>query len=256
MRAIWAIACGMIKELIRKKDFYVLLIFMLVLLGFLSYQNFFDIDGVSRYVRDFGYSLVMFFSFITAVTFTAKQMPSEYNARTIYPLLAKPLSRQTIILGKFCGGVMVAVTSFSVFYAIFTGFYMIGGEGKNLVLLGQGYITGILFLCMITALVMFFSNFMTMSANVTLSFLLYLSIGGLAGSMREVALFSKGIIAIVYGAIYYVLPHLEFFDLRTRITHAWDPLPLWVVFSLTGYTFIYCFVLLYFAGYIFGRKKF
>ena len=256
MRAVWAIACGMIKELIRKKDFYVLLIFMLVLLGFLSYQNFFQVEGISRYVRDFGYSLLMFFSFIIAVTFTAKQLPSEIEARTIYPLLAKPLSRQTIVLGKFCGGVMVSVISFTIFYSIFTAFYMTGGEDKSLVLLGQGFIFGVLFLCMVTALVMFFSNFMTMSANVTLSFLLYLTIGGLSDSLREIALFSKGVIAMAYGALYYLLPHLEFFDLRTRITHAWDPLPLWVVLSTTGYTLIYCFALLYFAGYIFGRKRF
>ncbi|MDP8299829.1 MAG: ABC transporter permease subunit [Candidatus Tantalella remota] len=255
MRAVWAIACGMIKELIRKKDFYVLLIFMLILLGFLSYQNFFDIGGVSRYVRDLGYSLVMFFSFITAVTFTAKQLPSEIAARTIYPLLAKPLSRQTIIMGKFFGGVLVSGLSFTIFYAIFTGFYMTGGEGKSLVLLAQGYLFGLLFLCLVTALVMFFSNFLTMSANIVLSFLLYISIGGLADSLREIALFSKGIISVLYGAIYYFLPHLEFFDLRTRITHAWDPLPLWVVFSLSGYTVIYCCALLYLSGYMFERKR-
>ncbi|MGB2599665.1 MAG: ABC transporter permease subunit [Candidatus Omnitrophota bacterium] len=256
MRAVWAIACGMIKELIRKKDFYVLLIFMLVLLGFLSSQNFFQIEGISRYVRDFGYSLLMFFSFIVAVTFTAKQLPSEIESRTIYPLLAKPLSRHTVILGKFCGGVTVSIISFTIFYAIFTGFYMTGGEGKSLILLGQGFIFGILFLCMVTALVMFFSNFMTMSANVTLSFLLYLTIGGFSDSLRGIVLFSKGVISTLYGALYYLLPHLEFFDLRIRITHAWDPLPMWVVLSVSGYTFIYCFALLYFAGYVFGRKRF
>ena len=64
MRTIWAIAKVSINELIRKKDFYVLFIFMLVMLGFLSIQNFFDIEGITRYVRDFGYTLVMLFSFI------------------------------------------------------------------------------------------------------------------------------------------------------------------------------------------------
>ncbi|MDP8257831.1 MAG: ABC transporter permease subunit [Candidatus Aadella gelida] len=256
MKAIWAIAHGVIKELIRKKDFYVLLIFMLVLLGFLSYQTFFQIEGISRYVRDFGYSLVMLFSFIIAVTFTAKQIPSEIGARTIYPLLAKPLSRQKIILGKFLGGTMVSVISFTVFYLIFVGFYMTGGEGKSLVLLGQGFIFGILFLCMVSALVMFFSNFMTLSANITSTFLIYIAMGSVSEALKSNALFFKGIISGLYGFLYYLLPHFEFFDLRIRITHAWDALPLWVVFSVSGYTFLYCFVLLYFSGYVFGRKRF
>ncbi|MDP8258007.1 MAG: ABC transporter permease subunit [Candidatus Aadella gelida] len=255
MKAICAIAGGMIKELIRKKDFYILLIFMLVLLGFLSYQKFFQIEGISRYVRDFGYSLLMFFSFIIAVTFAAKQLPSEIESRTIYPLLAKPLSRYTVILGKFCGSVMVAVSSFTIFYAIYVVFYAMGTEGKSFILLGQGYLLGILFLCMLSSIVMFLANFMTMSANITLTFLLYLTIGGFSDSLRGLVLFSKGIIAVLYGALYYLLPHLEFFDLRIRITHAWDPLPTWVVLSVTGYTFVYCFVLLFLAGYIFGRRK-
>jgi len=256
MKAIWAIACGMMKELIRKKDFYVLLIFMLVLLGFLSCQNFFQIEGVSRYIRDFGYSLLMLFSFIIAVTFTARQLPSEIEARTIYPLLAKPLSRHRVILGKFSGGAMVSIIAFTIFYVIFAGFYMAGGEGKSLILLGQGFIFGILFLCMVSALVMFFSNFMTTSANITLTFLIYIAVGGFSDSLGRMVLSSKGIITALYGVLYYLLPHLEFFDMRVRITHAWDPLPAWVVLSVAGYTFIYCFALLYFAGCIFKRKRF
>jgi ABC-type transport system involved in multi-copper enzyme maturation permease subunit len=255
MRAIRAIAWGMIKELIRKKDFYVLLIFMLAFLGFLSYQNFFQLKGISRYVKDFGYSLLMFFSFVIAVTFTAKQLPAEIESRTIYSLLAKPLSRHAVILGKFLGGVMVSVISFTVFYAIFMMFYTIGGDEKNLVLLAQGYFFGVLFLCMVSAIVLFLSNFMTMSANVTLIFLLYAIMGGFSDSIRNIVLFSKGIMGALYGALYYLLPHLEFFDLRIRITHAWDPLPMWVVLSVSGYTVIYCCAVLYLAGYIFGRKK-
>jgi len=255
MRAVWAIASCMIKELIRKKDFYVLLIFMLALLGFLSCQNFFRIEGVSRYVKDFGYSILMLFSFIIAVTFTAKQLPAEIGSRTIYPLLAKPLSRHSVILGKFCGGAMVSIISFTIFYAIFIGFYATGGEGESFVLLGQGYIFGVFFLCMVSALVILVSNFMTFSANVTVIFLLYIAIGSVSDTLREIVLFSKGAISALYGVLYYLLPHLEFFDLRIRITHAWDPLPLWVVFSVFGYTVIYCFVLLYFAGNVFGRKR-
>ncbi len=254
MRAVWAIAYGMVKELVRKKDFYVLVIFMFVLLGFLSYQNFFQVKGISRYVRDFGYSLLMFFSFTIAVTFTAKQLPSEIESKTIYPLLAKPLSRHMVIFGKFCGGVMISTISFTIFYAIFTGFYMTGG-GKSLVLLGQGFIFGVLFLCMVSALVMFFSNFITMSANVTFIFLLYLTIRGFSDFLRGIILFSKGIVATLYGILYCLLPHLEFFDLRIRITHAWDPLPMWVVFTVVGYTVLYCCMLLSLAGYIFERKR-
>lgn len=255
MKSITAIAVGMFKELIRKKDFYVLLIFMVVFMGLLASQSFFAIEGISRYVKDFGYSLLTLFSFIIAVTFCAKQIPAEIESRTIYPLLAKPLSRHTVILGKYCGGVTVSVCAFTMFFVVFCLFCVTGGDEIKPVLFMQGYIFGILFLCLVSALAIFFSNFLTLSANVTLSILLYMMISGFSNSLRGLAVSSKGLLTAVYGGIYYLIPHFEFYDLRIRITHMWDPLPLWVIVAVAGYTLVYCYMLLYFAGVIFGRRK-
>jgi ABC-type transport system involved in multi-copper enzyme maturation permease subunit len=255
MRAIFAIAYGIMKELVRKKDFYVLLIFMLVLMGLLVSQTFFQMEGITRYIKDFGYTLVMFFSFIIAVTFTAKQIPAEIESRTIYPLLAKPLSRRAVILGKYLGGSLVSIISFTIFFTVFAIFDITSGSGGNFLLLTQGFILGVLFLFLVTAIVVFFSNFMTTSANVTLSFLIYIIIGGFSDSIREAALFSKGIMAVVCSTIYYLVPHFDFFDMRVRITHAWDPLAGWVVLAVTAYTVIYCTALIYFSGVIFDRRR-
>ncbi|NQT32577.1 MAG: ABC transporter permease subunit [Candidatus Omnitrophica bacterium] len=255
MKAIWAIASVMMRELVRKKDFYILLIFLLALLGFLSSQSFFNVEGISRYIKDFGYSLVTLFSFIIAVTFTAKQMPGELESKTIYPLLAKPVSRHTIILGKFLGGVVISSISFVLFYGIFCIFQWIGGTGNSFMLLGQGFLFGILFLCLVCAIAMFLSNIMTLGANITLSVLLYIMISGFADSVRDSVLFSKGITSVLGGIFYYLIPHFEFYDLRIRITHSWDPLPGWIVVAVALYTCIYCFVLIYFAGLIFRRKR-
>jgi len=255
MRAAAAIAGGMIKELIRRKDFYVLFMFLLILLGVLASQTFFQLEGISRYVRDFGYSMVMFFSFVIALTFSAKQLPAEIESRTIYPLLAKPLSRHTVIAGKFLGGVAVSIIAFSVFYVLF-GLFCFTGEGAGgTALLAQGYFFGALFLCMVTALSLFLSNFLTMSANVTLTFLIYIMISGFGEQFREMVLYTSGWKTGFYNILYYLLPHLEFYDLRVRITHGWDPLPLWIVLAVTVYTMIYCFALLYLAGFVFRRRK-
>lgn len=255
MRAVFSIAGGVIKELIRKKDFYVLLIFMLVLLGFLAQQQFFQIEGVSRYMTDLGYTFLMLFSFVIAVTFTARQLPGEIDSKTIYPLLAKPISRYTVIAGKFTGGAVVASTAFTVFYLIFSAFYLASASVADIPVLLQGYLLGVLFLCLSTALVVFFSTFLTLSANVTLAVLLYMGIGGFASSLRETVLFSKGAASAFYGFVFYLLPHFEFFDVRIRLTHGWGPLPFWAIMSVIGYTILYCAALLSAAGGIFGRKR-
>ncbi|MDP8299580.1 MAG: ABC transporter permease subunit [Candidatus Tantalella remota] len=255
MRAVFAIVSAMMRELIRKKDVYVLFIFLIVLLTILACQNFFQIEGISRYVRDFGYTAVMFFSFIIAVTFTARQIPAEIEARTIYPLLAKPLSRYTLIFSKFCGGAVVSVLCFILFFTVYGLFCFFGVEGVDPVLFVQGLIFGILCLCLVSALVVFLSTFMTLSANVTVSFLLFMLINGFSGPLRNTVLLTRGIASSAAGVVYYLLPHFDFYDLRIRITHAWDPLPMWLIFSVTAYTVFYCFMLLFFAGAIFRRKR-
>lgn len=256
MMTVLAIARAMLKELIRKKDLYVLVILMLALLGFLFYQDFFGIENISRYIKDIGYSLVTLFSFIIAVTFMARQIPQEIESRTIYPLLAKPVTRYSVILGKFAGGAIVSTGAFSVFYGIFVFFCSMAGGPLDTALLLQGYMMGLLFLVLVNALVMLFSTFLTTSANVTLTFLLYIIIGGSSGQLRNMALFSEGASSFLYGTLYYLIPHFEFFDLRVRIAHSWDALPGWVVAAVSLYTFIYCWGLLYLSSLIFKRKRF
>ncbi len=255
MRTIWAIAKVSINELIRKKDFYVLFIFMLVMLGFLSIQNFFDIEGITRYVRDFGYTLVMLFSFIIAVTFSAKQIPEEIERKTIYPLLAKPVSRFNLVAGKFLGGIIVSTASFLLYYGLFAAFYLSGGESISVVLLIQGFIFGILFLCMVCALAVFFSNFLTVSANVSISIILYFVMISFSDQFRQAILYSEKPLSVSLGFIYYILPHLDFYDLRIRLAHSWDPLAIWVIAAVVTYTVCYCLFLLYISGKMFQRKQ-
>ncbi|MFH1847022.1 MAG: ABC transporter permease subunit [Candidatus Omnitrophota bacterium] len=254
MRIICAMARCMIKELIRKKDFYVLLVLLIVLMTVLSYQSFFNIEGISRYVKDLGYTMVMLFSFLLATGFAAKQIPSEIESSTILPLLAKPLTRYNIILGKFFGSSIIAISAYAMFFLVFAVFSALI-SGVSGVLLCQGFFLGMLFLFLVCSLVIFFSTFMTTSSNVTISILIYLTINGFSDTLKEYVLLTKSGFALLGGLLYYLIPHFDFFDMRIRITHSWDPLPVWVMLAITVYTVIYSFVILYCASMIFGRKR-
>lgn len=245
-----------LKEILRKKDVYVLLIFLVILLGFLCYQSFFGIAGISRYLRDIGYSFVMLFSFITSVTFSARQLPAESSMNTIYPLLAKPVTRQGIVNGKFTGAVVISVLSFTVFYAIYLLFSISRPNAPGMPLFLQGYLLGCMFLVMVSAIVIFFSTFLTLGANVTISFVLYAGIGPLSDIIKNEALKGHGMSQVISSLIYYIIPHLEYYDFRIRIAHGWDALPPWVILAVAGYTAAYSLSLIYSAGLIFRRKRF
>jgi ABC-type transport system involved in multi-copper enzyme maturation permease subunit len=254
MRPELAVARCVVKELVRKKDFYVLFMFLFVLLALLSSQTFFHLEGVARYVRDLGYTMVMLFSFIISVGFSAKQIPSEIETKTVYPLLAKPISRSGVVVGKYLGGAAVSLLSFSVFFSAYAAFSILSGKGPAALLMAQAFACGALFLVLTSAMSVFLSTFLTVSANVTFSLIAYLSIASFSGEFRDAVLASKGASAYVLGAFYYLIPHFDFYDLRIRLTHDWEPLGAWVMLALTSYTFVYSFFLLYIAGRIFGRK--
>ena len=245
----------MFKELIRKKDFYILFVFLVIIMAILASQNFFNIEGVSRYLLDFGYTFSMFFSLIVAITFSAKQIPTEIDKKTIYPLLAKPISRGGILLGKYIGGFCVAVLSYTLFYLVFSFFYVYYGDGINYVLLSQGYFFGVLFLVLMTSIVVFFSTFLTSAANFTISFLLYIIVNMASPGIKDLMFATKGTLSYFYGIIYYLIPHFEFYDLRIRLTHSWDALPFWVIGAVTCYTLIYAGTFFYAATIVFRRRK-
>ncbi|MDD5476006.1 MAG: ABC transporter permease subunit, partial [Syntrophales bacterium] len=155
MRPELAVAQCVVKELVRKKDFYVLFMFLFVLLALLSSQTFFHLEGVARYVRDLGYTMVMLFSFIISVGFSAKQIPSEIETKTVYPLLAKPISRSGVVVGKYLGGAAVSLLSFSVFFSAYAAFSILSGKGPAAMLMAQAFACGALFLVLTSAMSVF-----------------------------------------------------------------------------------------------------
>lgn len=254
MRQIIAVSSCMLKELLRKKDFYVLFIMMGIFLTFFASQSFFGIEGVSRYVIDIGYSISIFFSVIIAVVTAARQLPSEIASRTIYPLLAKPISRSKIIIAKFFGSLGVSIVSFSMFFAVFLFFYVDAGYASSVVLVAQSYIMGCFLMCMVTSLTVFLSNFLTLSANVTITFLIFVVSVNFFGSLRKTFISAEGILSFLTGAVYYLFPHFEFYDMRIRVVHVWGDLPTNVVFAITVYTLAYCCALLVLSGAVFKRR--
>ena len=256
MSGIFAIARHSFKELIRKKDFYVLLFLFAGLAFFFYNETFFGVEDTSRYLKDIGFSIIILFSMVIAVSFSAKQIPSETESKTIYPLLAKPVSRTSFILGKFLGSLLISIIAFSVFYALYLGAIMAKGEGVGIVLILQSYLFSVLLLMFLSAISIFFSLFLTISANFTITFILYFFAYWYNDSLKDMILSSSGKVSyLLYSALYYLIPHFEFYDTRIRLVHLWDPLPLWVVASVTVYTVIYVSLVTWLANTVFKRKS-
>src|SRR5690349_15853118 len=114
-----AIASIVVKELYRRKDFYVLFVLTAVITLLMGSLNFFNDDKIVCYLNEICLLLIWISAIAIAIGTSARQIPSERENRTIFPLLAKPVTRGQMIAGKFLGCWLACGVALIVFYLFF-----------------------------------------------------------------------------------------------------------------------------------------
>src|SRR2546426_1081035 len=116
---ILAIAGVVLKELYRRKDFYVLFVITAVITLVMGSVTFFNQENISRYLKEICLFLIWAAALVIVVTSTVRQIPAEREQRTLFPLLAKPVTRLQLLLGKFLGCWLASGLSLVLFYLFF-----------------------------------------------------------------------------------------------------------------------------------------
>jgi ABC-type transport system involved in multi-copper enzyme maturation permease subunit len=255
MTKVSAIARLVILELCRRKDFYVLFILTVLITLLLGSINFFNDNQVVRYLKEVCLLLVWVSALVMAITTAARQLPAEIENRTIYPLLAKPLTRAQLVVGKFVGCWLASGLVLVVFYLFFA--LISASREKQLpwisylqALWMHWQLLGILGALTLLGSVLF----TTPAANATILFVLTGGILLLGQHLFKIALRQTEPWRTALEAIYFTMPHLEFFDLRPLIIHNW-PARDWAVIGLaTFYGWLYTAAFLWAACLAFRRK--
>jgi ABC-type transport system involved in multi-copper enzyme maturation permease subunit len=252
---VQAVAGVVIRELYRRKDFYVLFVLTALLTLGLGSVNFFNDDKVVRYVKEICLLLIWVSSLVIAVTTTARQIPAERENRTLFPLLAKPVTRGQLLLGKFWGCWQACGLALLVFYGFFA---LISGAREHAwpwVTYLQAAALHWFMLGVVVAMTLLGSLvFAAPSSCNTIVFVVVTGILLLARHLNKVALqLGEPAQTLVY-AVYYALPHLELFDVRTLVVHNWGlvPWPVWL--AALGYAAVYAALFLTAAAAVFRRQ--
>lgn len=254
MNTIGAMIRLAFKEITRKKDFYVVLILLAVILFYTAQIRIYDISSIVRYVREIALALIFFFSAGLMVSVSARQLPGEKNQRTLGVLMAKPVTRGQFVAGKFAAAFCAGGSAFLIFYSVFIGVSMTSTDPAGGIILFQTGYLYLLGLAVLAALSSSFSYFMTFGANVSASFIVYLTMM-FYGEGLDLFAEHAGMIPKYFGKLlYYALPHFEFFDIRTRLIHDWPALPWSLIGILTAYAGVMCAFLL-FAAWLKFRKQ-
>jgi len=256
LRPLLALSNLVIREIFRKKDFYVAFLLIFVILFYVAQFQFYNVGNTVRYLIELGLLLIYFFSVVLTATLAARQYPSEVQNRTCHTLLAKPVSRISFITGKFLGSFAAGAACFSIFYAVFiTVAWHKAGGGLSVLVAAQAFYLFLLNLFVFSAMVSGLSYYFTVGANVTSSIIVYLLINTYGPGLRDETAHLFWPARYLGEFVYYFLPHFEFFDLRQRFIHGWEALSPALAALLTLYAFLYAFLFL-FLGWLKMRRQF
>jgi Cu-processing system permease protein len=255
MNTVLAIAGVSIKELYRRKDFYVLFVMTAVITLLMGSVSFFKDDKIVRYVKEIALLLIWISALVIAIVTTARQIPAERENRTIFPLLAKPVTRGQVILGKFAGSWLACGLALVVFYLFFG--VVSGSREHRWPVLSYFEVMWLhwMMLGVVVAVVMLGSVVFTApSSNATISFIVVTGILLLGRYLNRVALQqTEPLSTIVYG-LYFLIPHLEWYDLRDFITYDWHVPGSLDCALATLYAAVYAAGLLWATWMVFRRK--
>lgn len=255
MNTVLALSGVVIKELYRRKDFYVLFVLTALITLLMGSVSFFNDSKIARYLKDICLLLIWVSALVIAVVTTARQIPAERENRTIFPLLAKPVTRAHVVLGKFLGCWLACGLALLLFYVFFGA---VSGSRENswpVLLFFQALWLQWCMLAVVVAMVLLGSIvFAAPSSNSTICFIVVIGILLLGGHLNQVALQQREPVRSIIYALYFIIPHLEWYDIRDFVVYN-HPLVNWLDCALaTLYAALYSGMLLLAAWLLFRRK--
>jgi ABC-type transport system involved in multi-copper enzyme maturation permease subunit len=236
LRRLLAVAANTFRETVRERVLYNLVFFaiLMTLSGLLLQQL--SIRQDEKIIKDVGLASMELFGTLIAIFIGVGLVSKEIERRSLYPLLAKPVSRAEFFLGKFAGLAFTLLVNVGVMAAgLFLTLQLTGSRPDPLLL--EAIYPIYLSLLLVVALAMLFSC--VTSTAIAAVCTVGLVIGGrysdVIRNMREVA---PGAPSWLVEALYYAIPNFRNFDFKDRVAYG-DPVPAAALGLVTLYAAVY-----------------
>jgi ABC-type transport system involved in multi-copper enzyme maturation permease subunit len=250
---ILVIGANTLREHLRDKILYNLLLFALLLIGSSVLLIRLNHGDSERLIVDLGLSCVNLFGVVIAVFIGIGLVNKEIKSRTIETLVAKPVHRCEFLLGKYLGLVLTLATNTLLMLGGLLGVLMMMGMAIEPMLF-KAVLLIFIELMLITAVALLFSTVTTASLSAILTLSMYV-IGHLLDDLRTLTLKIEFGLRVLLMGMYYVLPNLESFNLKGRVIHHLEIGQSEFLLTI-AYGLVYTMFLLFAAGLIFQRRDF
>jgi ABC-type transport system involved in multi-copper enzyme maturation permease subunit len=236
LKRLLAVAANTFRETVRERVLYNLVVFAILmtlsglLLGHLSIRQ------DEKILKDIGLAAMDLFGIAIALFIGVGLVSKEIERRSLYPLLAKPLTRDEFYVGKFLGLSFTLLVNLAV---------MAAGLFLTLLATGRGVDSGLLraiypiflSLLLVVALAMLFST-LTSPALAALGTLGVVIAGRFSDVIRNMKEVAPNAPEWLVKALYYGLPNFRAFDFKDRAAYG-DPIALSLLGEVTLYAILY-----------------
>ena len=267
MYVILLIAVHVFKDSVRDKVLYNLVLFAVLLIGVSYLIGQLTAGQDLKIIKDLGLAATSVFGLFIAVFIGIGLVSKEVERRSIYGLLAKPIRRHELILGKYAGLVFTLFANLALMatalYCVLAFISWIEVEAVKRSweapatdpAMLKAFFLIFVQLMLVTAIALFFSTFSSSILSAVLTFGLYI-VGHFNADLRtfENVVESRTAAYLARG-FYYVLPNFGPFDVKAEVVHA-QPVTLGYMALTTGYGLTYIVTLLLAAVFIFSRRDF
>jgi ABC-type transport system involved in multi-copper enzyme maturation permease subunit len=253
LKRVLAVAANTFRETIRERVLYNLLFFaiLMTLSGLLLRQL--SIRQDEKIIKDLGLAAMDVFGTVIAIFIGVGLVSKEIERRSLFPLLAKPLSRDELLLGKAAG---LAFTLLVNVVVMTLGLYvtlLLTSRALDLSLLKAVY--GIyLGLLLVLVLALLFST-VTSSAVASVCTVSMVAAGRFSDVIRNMNQVTAGVPAPLTEFLYWLLPNFRNLDFKNAVVYS-IPVPFDVLALVTVYTAVYGTVVLLLALAVFRSKDF
>jgi ABC-type transport system involved in multi-copper enzyme maturation permease subunit len=268
VRAIGLIAVNVFRESVRDKVLYNLVFFAILLMGASYLIGQITAGQDLKIIKDLGLAATSVFGLFIAVFIGIGLVSKEVERRSIYSLIAKPIERYQVVLGKYAGLLLTLAVNLAVMaLALYVMLAYMRWEAEPLSiqawerpaldpLLLRAFFLTFVELAVITAIAVFFSTFSTPLLSAALTFGFFVA-GRFSADLRNFDQVVDSPVAVgLAKALYWILPNLAPFDVRTQVVHGSQPVTAGYMAIASGYGALYIAALIVAAILVFSRRDF
>lgn len=254
MQSVMAVANNTFRETIRDKILYNLVFFALLLIGSSVLLGTLTIGEQARIVKDLGLAAINLVAVIIAIFLGVGLVSREIERRTIYTILARPITRIQFVLGRYIGLAGIVTVNIVTMFAMFLATIWLSGFPIHAALF-QAVQLILVESLVVMAIALLFSTFSSATLSASMTIGLYI-VGHLTSDLKVIAEKSASQVAkAVMTGLYYMCPNLEVLNIKGQAASGVS-LAIETQVLATGYGVLYAGLLLLAACLIFQRREF